>query len=107
MKNSILLYLDRSNSVQVVDSESLPHTEGLSPIMLIAVAVINAGYRGLIIDEQRMANGRIFQALNSNMVTPEGRIVADLCKLDPSSLPTPQAVVEIIRNAYLNSNGAL
>ena len=107
MKNSILLYLDRSNSVQVVDSESLPHTEGLSPIMLIAVAVINAGYRGVIIDEQRMANGRIFQALNSNMVTPEGRIVADLCKLDPSSLPTPQAVVEMIRRANRISNGAV
>jgi hypothetical protein len=107
MNNSLLFYLDRSNSVQIVDSESLPHTEGLSPIMLIAVAVINAGYRGVIVDEQRMANGRIFQALNTNMVTHEGRIVADLCKLDPSSLPPPQAVVEMIREAYLNSNGAV
>jgi hypothetical protein len=51
-----------------------------------------------------LANGRIFQALNTNMATPEGRIVADLCKLDPSPFPTPQAVVEMIRKAYLNSN---
>ena len=107
MNNSLLFYLNRSNSVQVVDSESLPHTEGLSPIMLIAVAVCKAGYRGVIVDEQRMANGRIFLALNSNIATPEGRIFADLYKLDPSLLPTPQAVVEMIHKAYLNSNGAV
>jgi hypothetical protein len=105
MKSSIIFYLDRSDTVQLVDPSSLSHTDGLSPIMLIAVAVINAGYDGVIIDEQCMANGRVFQALNINSATPEGRILAALCKADPAKLPTPKAVVEEIRHAYRNGQG--
>jgi hypothetical protein len=105
MNNSLLLYLDRSNSIQVVDSESLPHTDGLSPIMLIAAAVMRAGYDGVVIDQYRMANGRYFQALNANNATPEGRILAALCKIDPSQLPSPEDVLDDIRRAYQNGGG--
>lgn len=100
MTNSIMLYLDRSETIQVIDSDSLPHTDDLSPIMWIGIAVINAGYKGVIIDEQQMANGRYFQALNTNYATPEGRVIAALCGLDPAMLPTPKEVLEIIRYAY-------
>ncbi len=106
MKSSILYYLDRSGTLKVIDSSSLSHTDDLSPIMNIAVAVIRAGYDGVVIDQHRMANGRYFQALNTNIATPEGRILTDLCKLDPAALPTPKAVLAEILQAYQHGGGA-
>ena len=105
MNKSVIFYLDRSDTVQIIDPSTLSHSDGLNPIMLIAAAVINAGYDGVIVDEQRMANGRYFQALNTNSATPEGRILAALCKIDPSQLPSPQDVLDDIRRAYQNGGG--
>lgn len=107
MKSSIIFYLDRSETLKVIDSSSLPHSDDLNPLMLIAAAVINAGYAGVVVDECRMENGRNFQALNTNIATPEGRILAVLCKLDPVKLPTPKAVLEDIRWAYRDCEGAV
>lgn len=107
MKSSILFYRDRGDNLQVIDSEALVHTDGLSPILLIAVAVINAGYSGVIVDEYRMANGRYFQSINTNSATPEGRILASFSQIDPQNLPAPEAVLEEIRNAYRNGEGLL
>jgi hypothetical protein len=105
MKSSILFYRDRGDTLNVVDSDALSHTDDISPIMLIAAAVMRAGYDGVIIDQYRMANGRYFQALNANSATPEGRILAALCKIDPSQLPSPQDVLDDIRRAYQNGGG--
>ena len=107
MKSSILFYRDRGDTLHVIDSDELVHTDGLSPLLLIAVAVINAGYSGVIVDEYLMANGRYFQSINTNSATPEGRIVAALRKIDPSQLPSPEAVLEEIRHAYRNGEGLL
>jgi hypothetical protein len=105
MSKSVIFYLDRSDTVQVIDSDSLVHTDDLSPIIHIAVAVIRAGYDGVVIDQHRMANGRYFQALNTNIATPEGRIVSELSKLDPAVLPTPEAVLDSIRKVYRQIGG--
>lgn len=105
MNKSVLLYLDRSNSVQVIESDALAHTDDISPIMLIAAAVMRAGYAGVIVDQHRMANGRYFHALNTNMATPEGRILAALCKADQAQLPAPKLVLQDIRRAYQNGRG--
>jgi hypothetical protein len=105
MNKSVIFYLDRSDTVQVIDSDSLAHTDDLSPIMHIAVAVIRAGYDGVVIDQHRMANGRYFQALNTDIATPEGKILCELCKLDPAVLPTPDAVLESIRKVYRHIGG--
>ncbi len=106
MKSSILYYLDRSGTLKVIDSSSLSHTDDLSPIMNIAVAVIRAGYDGVVIDQHRMTNGRYFQALNTNSATPEGRILANLSKLDPPDLPSLMEVLRMIQQAYRNGEGA-
>ena len=106
MKSSVIFYLDQSDKMKIIDSSSLRHSDDLNPLMLIAVAVINAGFDGVIIDEQRLANGRYFQALNTNIATPEGRILAALSKVEPTKLPTPKAVLEDIRRAYRDSEGA-
>lgn len=107
MKSSILYYLDHSGTLNVIDSTSLSHTDDLSPIMNIAVAVISAGYQGVVIDQHRMENGRYFQALNTNIETPEGRILACLCDLDSSDLPSPEEVLRMIRQAYRNGEAAV
>jgi hypothetical protein len=107
MKSSILFYRDRGDTLNVVDSDALSHTDDISPIMLIAATVMRAGYDGVVIDQYRMANGRYFQALNTNSATPEGRVLAALCKLDPAQLPPSQDVLEMIRRAYQNGGGAV
>ena len=106
MKSSVIFYLDQSDKMKIIDSSSLRHSDDLNPLMLIAVAVINAGFDGVIIDEQRLANGRYFQALNTNIATPEGRILEALSKLEPAKLPTPKAVLEDIRRAYRDGEDA-
>ena len=106
MKSSIVFYLDRSDTVQVIDPSSLPHSDDVNPLMLIAAAVINAGYAGVIVDEKRLACGRILQALNTNIATPEGRILTALYEVEPAKLPTPKAVLEDIRRAYRNGEDA-
>ena len=106
MTKSVIVYLDRSDTVQIIDPSSLPHSDDVNPLMLIAAAVINAGFDGVIIHEQRLANGRYFQALNTNIATPEGRILTALYKVEPAKLPTPKAVLEDIRRAYRDGEDA-
>ena len=106
MKSSILMYLDRGDTVHVVDSSSLPHTNAISPLMLIVLEVILAGYEGVTVDEKRLADGRYFQALNVDKKTPEGQIMIKLRDLDQTKLPTPKEVLKEIRDAYLRNTGA-
>lgn len=106
MKSSILMYLDRSDTVHVVDSSSLSHTNEFSPLLLIVAEVIIAGFKGVVVDEQRLANGRYFQALNVDKATPEGQIISRLGDLDQTKLPTPKEVLKEIRDAYLRNTGA-
>jgi hypothetical protein len=105
MSDSVLFYIDRSDKAHIVDSTSLPHTDDLSQIAKIAVAVLNAGYEGLILDEHLMANGRYFQAVNVNLATPEGRTLKNLEDVPPSMLPSPEEVLKIIRNEYHSKEG--
>ena len=100
MSDSILFYLDRSESLQVIDPDTLSHSDDLTPLTHIILAVVNAGYGGVIMDEERLANGRYFQALNVNLDTPEGNVIKDLQGVPENALPTPQAVIEIIRGLH-------
>lgn len=106
MKSSILMYLDRGDTVHVLDSSSLPHTNEISPLMLIVAEIIIAGFKGVMVDEYRLANGRYFQALNVDKKTPEGQIISRLRGLDQTTLPTPRDVLNEIRQAYLSKTGA-
>ncbi len=105
MSDSIIFYLDRSGSVNIVASTDLPHTNDLNPIMKIAEFILHAGYTGVIIDQYRMANGRYFQALNVDLASPEGRVIDSLKNIDQASLPTPQNILEKIRSEYRRNGG--
>jgi len=100
MSNSILLYHGRDGTLYVIDPDTLPHSDDLSPLNYIVLAVINAGYDGVHVDEKRLANGRNFQALNINPETIEGRLLSDLNGVPEEDLPTPQSVVNKIRVMY-------
>ncbi len=104
-KKSLLAYRDRADVIRLVDPETLPHTDGLAPIMLIAVAIINAGYKGVIIDSYRMANGRYFQALNVDLSTIEGRFLRLLEMTNRSGWPSPEEFVQIIHDEYESEKG--
>ena len=98
MNGNRLMYLDRGDTLHVIDPEALTHTDGLLPLLKLAVAVINAGYAGVRVDEQRMSNGRYFQALNLDSASPEGKIFQRLGEVHAArvSLPSAPAVLKLI-----------
>ena len=107
MSKSIAFYLGRDNNVQVFDPDNLPHTDGLSPLMLLVIDVINAGYEGVIVDEEPLSNGRIFQGLNVNLATPEGRILQQVSNAYAKGkrLPRSKTLLRKIELEYLTTQG--
>ena len=102
MTNTIVLYHDRNDDVHVIDPDALPHFDKLPPVLDIVCAVINAGYRGLAVDEKQLANGRFMLAFSANQGTPEGQIVQTLM-LDAASgkpLPSIEFVLAQIKERY-------
>jgi hypothetical protein len=75
---SLILYADRSETINVIDRQSLNTTNDYHPLLRIGIDLINAGYEGIAVDEQVMSDGRFFQALNINEATPEGHVVREL-----------------------------
>lgn len=99
MSDSLVFYWDRGDVMHIVDPDGLKHFDDLSPLMLIAIEIINAGYEGVVIDEQLMSNGRYFQALNIDLATPEGEMLQALQDLG-ANLPPVNIVLEALKLAY-------
>lgn len=104
-KKPLLAYRDRADVIRLIDPDTLPHTDGLAPITLVAVAIINAGYKGVIVDSHRMANGRYLHALYVDLATIEGRFLRLLELTNRSTWPSPEEFVQIIRDAYEDAEG--
>lgn len=100
MNNKVFVYKDRGDNLNIIDPGSLPHEDEPKPIMLIAGAVMKAGYKGVIVDQHLMSNGKYMHALNVDTSTPEGRIVGFLSRCAEEDLLEPEAVVTVIRRAY-------
>ena len=73
-----LLFRDRNDDVHMIEGDSLEHHEPCHPVIMLAIDVMGAGYEGVIVDAERISNGRAFIALQTNDQTPEGRIVENL-----------------------------
>lgn len=58
--------------------DGVPHYQGVAPIMLIAAAVINAGFDGVRVIEFQLINGRYVQLLEVQESKPAGRYLAKL-----------------------------
>lgn len=102
MSTSLVAHFSRSGEVHIVDRDAIPHTVDLHPIMEIAVAVLNAGYAGLAIDELKLSNGRYAHALDVDLATPEGQLFQELSRLADSGegLPNVPAVLDALELAY-------
>ena len=80
MDESLIFYWDRSNHLNIVDSGAISHFKNGHPVLNIVVDIINAGYHGVMIDEQRLSNGKYFHALSVDLNSPEGAIISAIQK---------------------------
>ena len=102
MDESLIFYWDRSNHLNIVDSGAIPHFNNEHPVLNIIVDIINAGYHGVMIDEQRLSNGKYFHALSVDLNSPEGAIISAIQKSFEAKepIPTSQEVIESINHIY-------
>ena len=102
MSDSLLFVHSRSNELQIFDTDAIPHTDELSPLIQLAVEVINAGYTGVAIDELELKNGRFVQSLEVDLATPEGMVIQKLSTTleEGRMLPLAPIVLEAIRCIY-------
>lgn len=102
MNDSILMHLSRSGEVIFSDCDEIPHTDDVNTIMHIAVAVLNAGYTGIAVDELKLSNGRFAQALDVDLATPEGRLFQMLSTISSAGgkLPEEKIVLDALERVY-------
>jgi len=104
MSDSLVFYWDRGDVMHIVDPDGIEHFDGFSPLMMIAIGIINAGYKGVIIDEQLMSNGRYFQALNVDLATHEGAMM-DVLRDCGENIPSVDIVLQSLKLAYAQDGG--
>ena len=99
---SLIFHLSRSGEVKVFESSSIPHSDDPVQLMEIAVAVMSAGYRGIAVDELRLANGRYCQCLEGDLLTIEGELLQELSHVQErgGKMPSSKTVLDALARAY-------
>ena len=99
MSDSLMLIYSRSNDLHIVDTDEIPHSDELSPLMLLAAEVIKAGRKGVAIDVLKRKNGRYVHSLEVDLASPEGVVIQKLSTALDEGRPLPDAttVLEAIR----------
>jgi len=102
MSDSIVFYHGRDDVIHVIDPDGLPRFDEHPPVIEIVIAVINAGYAGVFVDEKKLANGRFIICLSVDPETPEGQIIQVLVRGADAgkSLPSIKFVLEQIQKIY-------
>ena len=102
MSDSLVFVHSRSIELHIVDPDEIPHSDDPSPLILLAVEVIKAGYTGVAIDELKLKNGRFVYSLEGNIATPEGLVMRKLQLAFENGRPLPDVptVLEAIRRIY-------
>ena len=102
MSNSIVFYLDRNDTICLIDPDTVPHSGDTNPLMLIVVDVINAGFNGARIDALKLSNGRYLHVLNVDIETPEGAFLSSLAMQieNGQDVPTSESVLRSIQDEY-------
>ncbi len=101
MSKSIAFYHGRDDVFHAVDPDDLPIAQNLQVIDFV-VAVINAGFNGVVVDEKRLSDGRFIHCISANQDTPEGQIVQALASIADLGEPMPSIkfVLETIKKKY-------
>jgi len=102
MSDSLIYFHGRDNVLHVIDPDSVKHADDITPLQEIVIAVIKAGYRGVVVDEKQMANGRFFSCISTNFSTPEGQILQEITKAveQGHSAPPVNQALETIAKRY-------
>jgi len=106
-KVDTIFYTDKSGKLHLIDSEALDKTNeklnlDLHPVLNVVMEILQAGYAGVVVDEMELPNGKYFQAINTDMASPEGRIVNKLISDfdDTKQFPEATEILEQIKKAY-------
>ena len=104
---SMGIYLNRNGGVDMFDPNHLPASEDQEELNNIAIAVINAGYQGIKIDESRLSNGKYVHAIAGRMDTHEGVLFQYLKQAFERNeqLPSPEHVLACLSAAYAFGGG--
>ena len=102
MSNSFVWLHGRDDALYVIDPEALPHFDEHPPVFDIVIAVINAGYKGVVVDEKRLANGRFLLCLSVIEATPEGNVIKNLVANanNGKQLPSVEGVLAQLKTLY-------
>jgi hypothetical protein len=106
MSDSRVFLRNRAEEFYIFDPDDVPHTDDLSPIMLLAAAVISEGYAGVAVDELQLTSGRYVQSMDVNLATHEGVLFQELSSVAMSggTLPSAQAVLTMLAQRYRTSS---
>ena len=89
MSKSIVFYHGRDDVVHIIDPDLVTHFDELPPLFDIVAAVMNPGYKGVVVDEKRLANGRFMHCLSVVHGTHEGNVIQDLMTVANTGKPLP------------------
>ena len=83
------------------DLDSWPDVTAITEVMATIAEILTRGYQGIVVEDYRLADGRIVSKFFVNLDTPEGRVVPTLLQLAKAgrSLP-PKESISILENAY-------
>jgi hypothetical protein len=102
MSDSLVFVHSRLNDLHIAHLDEIPYSDDPSPLMLLAVDIINAGYVGIAIDVIKLNNGRCVYSMDTNNTTPEGYVIEKLRRSQDEGRPLPDlsTVLEAIRSIY-------
>jgi hypothetical protein len=102
MSDSLVFLWSRSNELRIVDPDELIHYDEISPLLKLAIAVINSGYQGIAVDELKRKNGRYVHSMDADISTPEGQVIQKLAQAheEGRQLPEVTVVLDAIARLY-------
>ena len=103
MSDSLVFFHGRDNVLHVIDPDCVKHSDDITPLQEIVIAVINAGYRGVVVDEKQLANGQYICCISSDFSTPEGQILQEISMAVEQGQPAPSVnqALGIIAKRYV------
>ncbi len=108
MSDILLIYHSRSGDIYVIDPDDVPFSTQTPQILDIGIAILNAGYKGVALDEKRLMDGRYFVVTGINLGTHEGVYMGQLMKLqdEGQQLPTSDEALNHIDAIYKSNGGS-
>ena len=98
----MIFYNDMNDDLNIFDSEFFDTQKNQDPLLEIAVAIVERGYRGLVVHTKHLASGKYFFGINFREDTPEGKIFSRI-KADfhrGRAIPNSRVVLKKIKTDY-------